>query len=109
MIVVSLALDTPFGSLPMPLPYVIKIFQTIYKLGCALEFGLEIRSGEITRKRTELELSFLHSTFLLDLICPYYISNYSKQYESYGLHKISEGRDFFSFLSESVIIPLKKL
>ena len=27
-----------------------------------------IRSGEITRKRTELELSFLHATLLLDRI-----------------------------------------
>ena len=34
----------------------------------AQECGLEICSGEITRKRTEQELSFLHGTFLLDLI-----------------------------------------
>ena len=32
------------------------------------EFSLDIRSEEITRKRTEQELSFLHATLLLDLI-----------------------------------------
>ena len=34
----------------------------------AQEFGLEIYSVECTRKRSKLELSFLHVTFLLDLI-----------------------------------------
>ena len=43
----------------------IKIFQTIKKLLCAQEFGLEIYSAEITRKRTKQELSFLHVTLLL--------------------------------------------
>ena len=45
-----------------------KIFQTIKKLWSAEEFGLEIRSGEIIRKITKQELSFLHATCLLDLI-----------------------------------------
>ena len=53
----------------MPLPNIIKIFQTIKKLWSAQEFGIEIHSGEITRKRIEQELSFLHATLLLDLIC----------------------------------------
>ena len=51
----------------MPL-IIIKIFQTIKKLWSAQEFGLEIRSGEITKKRTK-EMSFLHVALLLDLIC----------------------------------------
>ena len=50
----------------MPLPS-IKIFQTIKKLWSAQEFGLEIHSGEITRKRTEQELPFFHATLLLEL------------------------------------------
>ena len=73
----------------MPLPNIIKIFQTIQKLWSAQELGLEICSGEITwkKKRTK-ELSFLHVTLLLDLMyvpTKYYqiISN------CYGLHKIS--------------------
>ena len=52
----------------MPLPNVIRIFQTIKKLRNAQEFSLEIRSGEIPKQRTEQELSFLHATLLLDLI-----------------------------------------
>ena len=36
----------------MPLTNIIKTFQTITKLRCAQEFGLKIRSGEITRTRT---------------------------------------------------------
>ena len=64
--VVFLAYDTPSGS--MPLPNIIRIFQTIKKLQSAEEFGLEICSGETTRKRTEQVLSFLHVTLQLDLI-----------------------------------------
>ena len=45
-----------------------KIFQTIKKLWSAQEFGLEIHSGEITTKRIEQELFFLHAALLLDLI-----------------------------------------
>ena len=52
----------------MPLPTIMKIFQTIKKLWSAQEFGLEIRSWEIIKKRTEQELSFLHATILHDLI-----------------------------------------
>ena len=52
----------------MPVPNIIKIFQTINKLWSAKEFALEIRSGEIPSKRTKQELSFLHATLLLDLI-----------------------------------------
>ena len=48
--------------------YNIKIFQNIKKLWSAQEFGLKICSGEITKKRTKQELSFLHATLLLDLI-----------------------------------------
>ena len=55
------------------LPNIMKIFQTIKKLWNASKFGLEIRSGEITRKRTEQELSFLHLTLYQIL------SNYLKQ------------------------------
>ena len=51
----------------MPLPNIIKIFQTIQKLWSAQEFCLEIRSGEITWKKKK-ELSFLHVTLLLGLI-----------------------------------------
>ena len=46
----------------------IKIFQVIKKLWSAQEFGLDIHSGEITRNRTEQELSFFHATILLALI-----------------------------------------
>ena len=49
----------------MPLPNIIRIFQTIKKFWGAQEFGLEIRLGQIA---TEQELSFLHVTLLLDLI-----------------------------------------
>ena len=52
----------------MPLPHIIKIFQTIKKLRSAQEFGLEIHSGEITWKKEKKELSFLHVIFLLDLM-----------------------------------------
>ena len=45
----------------MPLPNIIKIFQTIKKLLSAQTFGLEIYSGDFTRKRTKQELSFLHA------------------------------------------------
>ena len=51
----------------MPLS-IIKIFQTIKKLWSAQEFGLEIYSGEISRKRTKQEFAFMHVTLLLDLI-----------------------------------------
>ena len=46
----------------MPLLNIIKIFQ----IG-AQEFGLEIRSGEMTRKKNK-EMTFLHVILLLDLI-----------------------------------------
>ena len=61
-------MQKPFWSLSMPPPNIIKIFQTINKLCRAQEFGLEIHSGKITRKRTEQRLSFLLATLLLDLI-----------------------------------------
>ena len=123
----------------MPLPNIIRIFQNIKKLQSEQEFSLEIRSREITRKRTKQELSFLHATLLFDLIYvptiyyqftsnsmvhkisasgeiyimkkvrvvslehdtptgpllyPYQIlSNYLKQYGSYGLDKISASRE----------------
>ena len=51
----------------MPVLNIIKIFQTI-KLWSAQKFGLETRSGELTRKRKTQELFFLHATRLLDLI-----------------------------------------
>ena len=49
-------------SLSMPLPNIIKIFQTIMKLLSAQEFGLEIYSV-FTRKRTKQELSFSLSQY----------------------------------------------
>ena len=52
----------------MPVPNIIKIFQTIEKLWSTQEFGLEICSGQITRKKTKQKLSFLHETLLLDPI-----------------------------------------
>ena len=51
----------------MPVPNLIKIFQTIKKSLNAPEFGLEIYLVERKRKRTKLESSFLHVTLLLDL------------------------------------------
>ena len=63
--VVSLACDIPAGTY-LCLPN-IKIFQTIKKLWCAQELGLEIHSEEITR-RPKQALSFLHAILLLDLI-----------------------------------------
>ena len=63
--VVSLARETP--SIFFALPNIIKIFQTL-RGNDGQEFGLEMRSGEITRKRRKHELSFLHAPLLLDLI-----------------------------------------
>ena len=68
----------------MSLQNIIKIFQTIKKLRHAQEFGLEICSGEVTRRRPKEELSFLHAIILLQVIL---LSNYLKQYGSYGLQK----------------------
>ena len=39
----------------MALPNIIKIFQTIKKLLSAQKFGLEICSGEITRKKNKVK------------------------------------------------------
>ena len=55
-------------TLSLPLPNIIKIFQTIKKIWSAQGFGLGICSGEIIRTSREQELSFLHATLLLDLI-----------------------------------------
>ena len=65
VIVVSLA--HAYWSLPMPVLNVIKIFQTTENFWSAQENGLEIRSGEITRKKkntTRVLLIYI----LLDLI-----------------------------------------
>ena len=74
----------------MSIPNIIKKFQTIKKLWCAQEFGIEIRSRDIIRRRKNQELFSLHAIFLLDLIyCSYQLSsNYLKQYGSYGLQNI---------------------
>ena len=56
-----------FWSLYMPLLNITKIVQTL-KSYRVHKNGLEIRSGETSWKKTEQELSFLHATFLLDLI-----------------------------------------
>ena len=77
----------------MPLPNIIKIFQTIKKLLSAQTFGLEIYSGDFTRKRTKQELSFLHAPTSPDIYLTQISSNYLKQYESYNLHKILASRD----------------
>ena len=70
----------------MPLPNVIKIFQIIMK---CTKIGLEIRSGEITRKKKEAIVLLAGETITRPDICPYQtLSNYPKQYESHGLHKI---------------------
>ena len=45
-----------------------QIFQTTRKLWSAQEFGYELCSGDITRKRTKQDLLFMHVTLLLDLI-----------------------------------------
>ena len=47
-------------SLSMPLLNIIKNFQTIKNECSAQDFGYEIRSSDITRKRTKQELSSLH-------------------------------------------------
>ena len=65
--VVSLLCYIPAGTY-LCLPNIIKIFHIIKKLWCSQEFALEIRSGEITRRRTQQDLSFLHAILLLDLI-----------------------------------------
>ena len=59
-----------YWSISMPLPNIIKIFRTIKKLWSAQEFGLEICSGEITRKKKQQSksLSFLQEPVLLELI-----------------------------------------
>ena len=46
----------------------IKVLQTIKKLWRTQDFGIEIHSGEITRRRLKQVLSFLHTVLLLDLI-----------------------------------------
>ena len=43
----------PYWSLFMPLPNIIKIFQTFKKLWSTQESGVEIHSGEITRKKEQ--------------------------------------------------------
>ena len=56
-----------------------------------IEFGLEICSGEITRKNNKARVVFIicNTPTSFD-ICPYQIlSNYLKQYGSYDLHMIS--------------------
>ena len=55
-------------TLSLLLPNIIKIFQTIKKIWRAQGSGLDICSGEITRTSREQELSFLHTTLLLDLV-----------------------------------------
>ena len=63
-------------SLSMPLPNIIKIYQSSKKLLSAREFGLEIRSGEITRKEQELHLYviLLHDLIYVPTQC-FQISN----------------------------------
>ena len=64
----------------MHVPNIIRIFQTIKKLQSAQKFSLEICSGEITRKRTNLfremykrknktRVVLLACDLLVDLIC----------------------------------------
>ena len=78
----------------MPLPNIIKIFQTIKKLWSAQKFGLDICSGEITRKRTKQELSFLHETLLHELIyVPTQYFQIISNSMGYGLHKILASGD----------------
>ena len=52
----------------MTLPNITKIFQSIRKLWCTQEFGLEFHSRKITRKRIEEDLFYLHVTLQLDLV-----------------------------------------
>ena len=92
--VVSLACDMlihAYRSLSMPVPNIIKIYQIIEKLWSAQEFGWEICSGEIIKKKNKARFVLLvcDTPTWLD-ISPYQIlSNYLKQYEIYSLHKIS--------------------
>ena len=58
----------------MSLTNVFKIFQTMKKLGCSQEFGLEISSGVIIGRKPKQELSFLHGILLCDVI--YVPTNY---------------------------------
>ena len=51
----------------MPRPNIIKIFQTIKRLCHTQEFGLEIRSENITRKQLQRGLSFCNATHRLVL------------------------------------------
>ena len=51
--VVSLARNSPSGPYLCLNQILSKIFQTIMKLQSAQEFGLEIHSGEITRKKKQ--------------------------------------------------------
>ena len=77
----------------MPLPNIIRLFQTIKELQSA-QVSLEINSGEITRKTTEQELSILHATHLLDLI---YVPTIYYQFTSNSLHKISASREILHY------------
>ena len=78
----------------MPLPNIIKIFQSIKKLLSAQELGFEIYSGEITRKKQKHVLSFLHVALLFDLKnVPRNYHQILTYYGSYDLHKISASGD----------------
>ena len=67
MRVVFLACDMSKGPYLCLYQNIIKIFQTIKKLCCSQEFGIEIFSLEITERKPKQKLSFLHTIFLLDL------------------------------------------
>ena len=102
----------PFWTLSMPLSNIIRIFQTIKKLRSAQEFSLEISSGEITRKRTEQELSFLHATLLLDLI---YVPSIYYQFTSNSMGVMActryllQGRSLHNEESENCLLHMTYL
>ena len=81
-----------YWSLCMPVPNMIKIFQTIKKLWNAQEFGLEIGLGQIKKKKKKKKKKnkakscpcMQHSCLTWSMS----LSNYLKQYGSYSLHKI---------------------
>ena len=66
-------------------------------------FGLEIRSGEITRKKSNCSSCMWHS-YLTWHIYPYQVwSNCLKQFGSYDLHKISVSGEISTYWRKKVV------
>ena len=75
----------------MPIGPYLCLYQTLTKYfkQHTQEFGLEIHSGEVTRKQPQQRLSLLHVTYLLVVTNASGYQTLSKYvYQSYGVYKI---------------------